>query len=222
MPGCLRWQRDAGNQPADPCPRHRGPPARRPVRMASFNSRVVRLCTPGWRPPVLPRPGWKWLELDGRSSMATSLVARRAGQQRRPGRGCWVRTLTTCPTEVKIQPLGTTEFARCRTRAASRCQNSCSTCTINTAHAGDDPNRDTSSSPLLIAAPPRHNEAGSVAAATPAVPTISNLLPHNDCALIVEADQMQGVLSRIDANGVCDWLSYGTWRCAARASKPPN
>ena len=35
-------------------------------------------------------------------------------------------------------------------------------------------------------------------------PTAGNLLPQNDCALVVEADQMQGVLARIDANGVCD------------------
>ena len=33
MPGCLRWRRDAGSQPADPCPCHRGPPARRPVQI---------------------------------------------------------------------------------------------------------------------------------------------------------------------------------------------
>src|SRR6478672_278273 len=31
-----------------------------------------------------------------------------------------------------------------------------------------------------------------------------NLLPQNDCPLVVEADQMQGVLACIDANGVND------------------
>ena len=34
--------------------------------------------------------------------------------------------------------------------------------------------------------------------------TAGNLLPQNDCALVVEANQMQGVLARINANGVCD------------------
>ena len=33
-------------------------------------------------------------------------------------------------------------------------------------------------------------------------PAAANLLPHNDCPLVVEADQMQGVLACIDANGV--------------------
>ena len=35
-------------------------------------------------------------------------------------------------------------------------------------------------------------------------PVASDLFPQNDCPLIVEADQMQGVLARIDANRVCD------------------
>jgi hypothetical protein len=35
-------------------------------------------------------------------------------------------------------------------------------------------------------------------------PAAGNLLPQNDCSLIVEADQMQGVLARIDANSVRD------------------
>src|SRR3974377_2465382 len=35
-------------------------------------------------------------------------------------------------------------------------------------------------------------------------PAPGNLLPQNDCPLVVEADQMQGVLACIDANGVCD------------------
>ena len=35
-------------------------------------------------------------------------------------------------------------------------------------------------------------------------PTAGNLLPQNDCSLVVEADQMQGVLARIDANRACD------------------
>src|SRR4051794_36510934 len=35
-------------------------------------------------------------------------------------------------------------------------------------------------------------------------PAAGNLLPQNDCPLVVEADQMQGVLACIDANGVSD------------------
>jgi hypothetical protein len=35
-------------------------------------------------------------------------------------------------------------------------------------------------------------------------PAAGNLLPQNDCPFVVEADQMQGVFARIDANGVCD------------------
>ena len=35
-------------------------------------------------------------------------------------------------------------------------------------------------------------------------PAAGNLLPQNDCPLVVEADQMQGVLACIDANGVND------------------
>src|SRR5207342_2895652 len=38
-------------------------------------------------------------------------------------------------------------------------------------------------------------------------PAAGNLLPQNDCSLVVEADQMQGVLARIDADGVCDCSS---------------
>ena len=35
-------------------------------------------------------------------------------------------------------------------------------------------------------------------------PVANDLFPQNDCPLVVEADQMQGVLARIDANRVCD------------------
>jgi hypothetical protein len=35
-------------------------------------------------------------------------------------------------------------------------------------------------------------------------PAAGDLLPQNDCPFVVKADQMQGVLARIDANGVCD------------------
>src|SRR5271169_3701782 len=35
-------------------------------------------------------------------------------------------------------------------------------------------------------------------------PAAGNLLPQNDCPLVVEADQMQGILARVDANGACD------------------
>src|SRR3954465_1459439 len=35
-------------------------------------------------------------------------------------------------------------------------------------------------------------------------PAAGNLLPQNDCPLVVEADQMQGVLACIDANGMND------------------
>src|SRR5207342_3309554 len=35
-------------------------------------------------------------------------------------------------------------------------------------------------------------------------PAAGNLLPQNDCPLVVEADQMQGVLACIDANAVND------------------
>src|SRR5258708_7152058 len=35
-------------------------------------------------------------------------------------------------------------------------------------------------------------------------PAAGNLLPQNDCPLVVETDQMQGVLACIDANGVSD------------------
>src|SRR4029077_7289156 len=35
-------------------------------------------------------------------------------------------------------------------------------------------------------------------------PAAGNLLPQNDCPLVVVADQMQGVLACIDANGVSD------------------
>src|SRR6476469_4910817 len=35
-------------------------------------------------------------------------------------------------------------------------------------------------------------------------PAAGNLLPQNDRPLVVEADQMQGVLACIDANGVSD------------------
>ena len=38
-------------------------------------------------------------------------------------------------------------------------------------------------------------------------PTACNLLPQNDCALVVEAYQMQGVFARIDANGGGDCSS---------------
>ncbi|HWJ19148.1 MAG TPA: hypothetical protein VNR65_10520 [Geobacterales bacterium] len=34
-------------------------------------------------------------------------------------------------------------------------------------------------------------------------PAAGDLLPQNDCPPVVEADQMQGVLARIDADGVC-------------------
>src|SRR5882672_11648047 len=34
-------------------------------------------------------------------------------------------------------------------------------------------------------------------------PAAGNLLPQNDCPLVVEADQMQGVLACIDPNGSC-------------------
>jgi hypothetical protein len=34
-------------------------------------------------------------------------------------------------------------------------------------------------------------------------PVASDLFPQNDCPLIVEANQMQGILARIDANRVC-------------------
>jgi hypothetical protein len=36
-----------------------------------------------------------------------------------------------------------------------------------------------------------------------------NLLPQNDCPLVVEAYQMQGVLACIDANGVSDCSVIG-------------
>src|SRR4029077_13807199 len=35
-------------------------------------------------------------------------------------------------------------------------------------------------------------------------PAAGNLLPQNDCPLVVEADQMKGVFACIDANGVSD------------------
>src|ERR1700746_3352412 len=35
-------------------------------------------------------------------------------------------------------------------------------------------------------------------------PTAGNLLPQNDCPLVVEPDQMQGVLACVDANVMSD------------------
>jgi hypothetical protein len=48
-------------------------------------------------------------------------------------------------------------------------------------------------------------------------PAAGNLLPQNDCSLIVEADQMQGVLARIDAN-VCATVAAALWDMAMCSS----